>query len=77
MLTEMNGWIVSITTLGGDQPEIRLFAIHESDPAEAVAAIYKSVLPRDDQVVGVVAPLSDRAIETLDLPRGEVMELTP
>jgi hypothetical protein len=39
MLAEMNGWIVSITTLGGDQPEIRLFAVHEPDPAEAVAAV--------------------------------------
>jgi hypothetical protein len=77
MLAEMEGWIVSITTLGRNQPEIRLFAVHETDPGEAVAAVYRQVRPRDDQPVEILAPLSARAVEALDLPAGEAMELTP
>lgn len=57
---------MSVTTMG-DEPETRIFAVRESDPADAVARVSKAVIPRDDQVVGIVAALSAQAISKLGL----------
>jgi len=71
-----NGWIVSVVTLAGGRPETRLFAVRETDPADAVAAVSKAVLPLDDIEVKVVAPLSAETIASLRLEPGDVWELT-
>jgi hypothetical protein len=72
----MEGWIVSVTTMG-DEPETRIFAVREPDPADAVARVSKAVMPRDDQVVGIVAPLSTQTIASLELEPHDLQELTP
>jgi hypothetical protein len=72
----MNAWIVSVTTPGHPQAEMRLFAVAEDDPADAVDAVERAVSSVDDQLVRTVSCLSDESEAQLGLEPGEVMEIT-
>jgi hypothetical protein len=72
----MSGWIVSTTILGLEAPEMRLFAVGESDPADAVEAVERKIPASDDTMVRIISPLSPRSEATLGLLPGEVMEMT-
>ena len=73
---DMSAWIVSVTTLGRPQPEVRLFAVAERDPADAVDAVERTVSSADDQLVRIVSSLSDESEARLGLEPGQVLEIT-
>ena len=72
----LGGWIVSGATLAGDHPELRLFAVAESDPADAVAAVERQVLASHELTFQIIGPLSARTAAALGLEPGEVFEMT-
>jgi hypothetical protein len=72
----MNAWIVSVTTPGHPQPEMRLFAVAEDDPADAVDAVERAVSSADDQLLRIVSSLSGESGARLGLEPGEVVEIT-
>ena len=72
----MSGWVVSVTTLGAGHPEMRLFAVGNSDPADAVDAVQRYTGDGDDLHVRIVSPLSPQSEAALGLAPGEVIEIT-
>ena len=72
----MTGWVVSVSTLEGGLPDLRLFAVGESDPADAIEAVEKHASAGDDLNVRIVSPLSPQTEAALGLGPGEVMEMT-
>jgi hypothetical protein len=76
MVVAMTGWVVSISTLEVGMPDLRLFAVAESDPADAIEAVEKHTSAGDDLHVRIVSPLSPQTEVALGLAPGEVMEIT-
>jgi hypothetical protein len=72
----MSAWIVSVTTPGHPQPEMRLFAVAEDDPADAVDAVGRVVGGADDPLVRIASSLSGESEARLGLEPGEVVEIT-
>jgi hypothetical protein len=72
----MSGWVVSVTTLAAGQPEMRLFAVGNSDPADAVDAVQRYTSGGDDLPVRIVSRLSPQSEAALGLAPGEVIEIT-
>lgn len=55
---------------------MRLFAVGESDPADAIEAVEKDTSAGDDLRARIVSPLSPQTEVALGLVPGEVMEIT-
>jgi hypothetical protein len=72
----MTGWVVSTATLDIGRPEVRLFAVAEDDPANAIDLVRQTTSGSDDLNVRIVSTLSDDVIAKLGLKRGEAVEMT-
>lgn len=71
----MNGWLVKIS--GWDKPErVRLFAVAESDPREALVAVQNATDAAPALRVDTVGQLSADVLRALDLARGGTRDLT-
>lgn len=57
-------------------PDLRLFAVGESYPADAIEAVEKHTSAGDALHVRIVSPLSPQTEVALGLVPGEVMEIT-
>jgi hypothetical protein len=71
----MSGWLIKI--IGWEKPEpVRLFAVAESDPRDALVAVQKVTDAAPRLRVETVGQLSPQTIRLLGLEPGQVLDLT-
>lgn len=71
----MGGWLIRIT--GWEKPEpVRLFAVAESDPREALVAVQKVTDAAPKLRVETVGQISPKSIRLLGLEPGQALDLT-
>lgn len=71
----MGGWLIRITGWEAPAP-VRLFAVAESDPREALVAVQKMTDAAPKLRVETVGQISAQTIRLLGLAPGQALDLT-